>query len=889
MNKKTKLISWSIISPGVNRTNFILVAVFTMKKIKILVVFLLLITGIPARGFADVSKTPLPSWVEPVNIATLLPKKDDEGNNSTSFLLVDEQINHAAADSQHYYHYAQKIRNENGLKSASQIAIDFDPEYQTLQLHVITILRGTKIINKLTSAKVSVFQREADLENSVFDGRKTATIILEDVHIGDVVEYSYSRTGSNPAFGKKLFEAVDVQWAVPVKKVFYKIITAKNTPLYFKPYLTDKVFSKTSVANQWHYRYQADDIPAIYRDEEIPSWYNPYPWIQISQFNQWQEVVDWALPLFKIAEEPPVDVRKAALSITTNQLSPEQRILKVLKFTQDDIRYTGIEMGVSAYKPHAPEVVLERRFGDCKDKVVLFISMLRTLGLDAYPVLVNTRMRSAISTLQPSATDFNHVIALVEHNGKQFWLDPTISAQFGTLNNIYQPDYGYGLVLRKGEVNLTAINPLKVPPLEEKIVETFEVNYDDMPTVYKIKTEYLGNSADNMRHYFNNNEQEKIAKEFLSYTARYYPSIEPASAPRAEDNKDKNIFTVHEEYRLDKFWELVKEAKRFKADFFQPNLINMLKETQATKRSMPLATAPKREVHIQTQIKLKESWPIKAGTRRIDDKAFVFERTVTPEGNNFRIDYRYQSLADSVPPDQVSSYAKNIAAARDLIGYSINTTELNGVKADPDAKVTEYTLNWAIVFVLVMSVMIAFAVCYKVYKYDPEPNAAMFDQNYVGIKGWLILPALGLILAVFRYLRDSTDFWGYLDLNQWHVITLPTSGSYHSLYAPIIIGEIVANVLMFGFLLMLIVLFFRKRSSVPKLYVVYMLTSILILFIDHFIALQIPVIAEKTNPTELPRMIGNAVGGLIWVTYFIKSKRAASTFTRRWSAKKRAA
>ena len=46
---------------------------------------------------------------------------------------------------------------------------------------------------------------------------------------------------------------------------------------------------------------------------------------------------------------------------------------------------------------------MERRFGDCKDKTLLLLSLLDALGIEAYPALVNTDVQRGIRQQAPSA------------------------------------------------------------------------------------------------------------------------------------------------------------------------------------------------------------------------------------------------------------------------------------------------------------------------------------------------------------------------------------------------------------------------------------------------------------------------------------------------------
>jgi transglutaminase-like putative cysteine protease len=59
----------------------------------------------------------------------------------------------------------------------------------------------------------------------------------------------------------------------------------------------------------------------------------------------------------------------------------EEKINKIINYVQDDIRYMGVESGIGSIKPFAPEEVAKRRYGDCKDKSLLLVSLLKQVGV----------------------------------------------------------------------------------------------------------------------------------------------------------------------------------------------------------------------------------------------------------------------------------------------------------------------------------------------------------------------------------------------------------------------------------------------------------------------------------------------------------------------------
>jgi hypothetical protein len=88
------------------------------------------------------------------------------------------------------------------------------------------------------------------------------------------------------------------------------------------------------------------------------------------------------------------------------------RLSKVADFMQQQIRYVAIEIGIGGLQPHAAEDIFHSRYGDCKDKATLMITMLDSVGIRATWVPVDDR-RGVVDQAAPSIVG-NHMIMAVE-------------------------------------------------------------------------------------------------------------------------------------------------------------------------------------------------------------------------------------------------------------------------------------------------------------------------------------------------------------------------------------------------------------------------------------------------------------------------------------------
>lgn len=118
------------------------------------------------------------------------------------------------------------------------------------------------------------------------------------------------------------------------------------------------------------------------------------------------------------------DVRDVVHQALAHAVDRRQKIRALYDWLIDNTRYVALELGIHALKPYDASSVLHRRFGDCKDKATLLLTMLREAGVDAELALVRTRDRGPLDTKIPTFADFDH--AIVHIPGDELWLDGTV-------------------------------------------------------------------------------------------------------------------------------------------------------------------------------------------------------------------------------------------------------------------------------------------------------------------------------------------------------------------------------------------------------------------------------------------------------------------------------
>ena len=126
------------------------------------------------------------------------------------YRVIDEQVRVDERSVAEYHHVVRVVDQAAGLSTASLIELPFDPAYQTLVLHHLEVVRGGRHLNRLDPQRVQLLQRETQLEGRVLDGRLTFTVVLEDVRVGDEIDFAYGLRGANPVFGGRFVHQTEM-------------------------------------------------------------------------------------------------------------------------------------------------------------------------------------------------------------------------------------------------------------------------------------------------------------------------------------------------------------------------------------------------------------------------------------------------------------------------------------------------------------------------------------------------------------------------------------------------------------------------------------------------------------------------------------------------------
>ncbi|MCB1587863.1 MAG: DUF3857 domain-containing protein [Xanthomonadales bacterium] len=824
----------------------------------------------------EYAMTAVPDWVEPVAVPSQASLPDTAATGGTQYLLLDTQLRLAHGNPTYFRRLAMLALNRDGVENVAQIQLDFDPSYERLRLHVLNVWRAGEATSRLRTSEIQLLQREPDLESLIVDGDKTVSIFIDDVRIGDVVEYAYSIEGDNPVFADRNFGAVRLQWGAPVERVHTRMLLPPDRHLRFEG--SDDDLQIRQLEDGWQaYRWQQQAMPALVVEDDAPAWYQPQQRIRWTEFEDWHQVVQWAQPLYRRPSELPAELQQVAARIAGEHSEPADRMAAALRWVQSEIRYLGIELGAGSHAPRQPDEVLQRRYGDCKDKTLLLLALLDQLDVPAVPALVSTELRLKLAERLPSPGAFNHVLVRADIDGHSYWIDPTRDEQPGTAQTLYQPDYGLALPVADGVVALQTMFPERSPNRRTVHHQIDSRQGLEQTASFTVTTLSEGSYAESSRSEFAGQSHDDVRKQYLNFYAGYYEGIRSAGPIEVESIAASNQFRIVERYELPRFWQREEAESRRAASVEAPDIRAYLSAPSETLRVAPLALAHPVEMVQTLEVLLPSDWPDEHSKEVVEDPHFRFVREVDSQGSHLLITDRYTSLADHVPADAVPAYAEKLEEARGKLGYQLYQYD----DAIAQTPVTATSMPPAVLFFSALVLVICSWLAVWVYRYDPAPDPRPADPRLTGIGGWLVLPLLGLLLQpIVTLVTMATNLDAYSE-PLWSSLTVVGGSAYDSWWIWALLFDLASSLALLILVPLLLVLFLKRRSSVPHLYISLLLWILASNLISLWATGQIEGFALDVRKELQADAVRSVFSTLIWASYFVVSVRVRSTFTRR--------
>ena len=394
-----------------------------------------------------------------------------------------------------------KICSDVGAEGFSRIRVTHIPDSQTLAVLKATRTRENNELTGQLSARAL-----SDPVNRLYYDLQETTIHFDDLVKGDILEVVWRIRDTQPhaAMPGHYGEVAFLQESVPRQHTVLEFASDSDRPLYTG-------LSRKGVALKVQPgRIEGFNVPASPAADNGPGLTDLYAYAHLSTQENWSEVDGLYQALLGQRASVTPQIQSAALAAIAGVTNQRDIIGKLYRLVADRIRYVGLEYGIHSFQPAHASETWSLGYGDCKDKAVLLIAMLRAVGISSQFVLVRTRSAGTIEPKPASLSAFDHAIVYLP--GLNAFIDPTVS-DFDPFVLPTEDQGAQVLVVGSGELKQVPVTAAALN--REQWTATFEKKNGTLTGTVDVQT--IGQEATHLRRQLSDpNQRARRAKNWLN-------------------------------------------------------------------------------------------------------------------------------------------------------------------------------------------------------------------------------------------------------------------------------------------------------------------------------------------------------------------------------------
>ncbi|MDA1192508.1 MAG: DUF3857 domain-containing protein, partial [Candidatus Poribacteria bacterium] len=331
-----------------------------------------------------------------------------------------------------------RLFHRRAFADYGEIAVPFNSSSQNIAVNVArTILSDGTVIDVSDDGIRDVTPPET-LSFNLYSDMMWKVISFPSLEAGAIVEYQVTvedahgrgSTENLWSWGSMSFQAsyptLESQYALRLPDTV-AIKWKGYNDASVKPTITKDDTDENGVTNAV-YRWEYGETTAFIGEPGGPPSDDLAPRFAFTSVTSWDALHDWYYDLIVDRATLEGNVAEQAAALISAATTHDERVARIAEFVAQKTRYVAIQLGAGAYQPHTASEVLDRRYGDCKDKCMLLSAMLQTIGVESYPALINPSPLTQPDLDLPTLSDFSHMILAVPDSNAPsgyVWFDPT--------------------------------------------------------------------------------------------------------------------------------------------------------------------------------------------------------------------------------------------------------------------------------------------------------------------------------------------------------------------------------------------------------------------------------------------------------------------------------
>lgn len=326
------------------------------------------------------------------------------------------------------YHKLVQVFNSLGRKDFGEATFSYITLYDTIRVLYAAVITPDKKVIKVDKENITDMPMPA-WEGSKFyiPNLRFVKIIFPELVDGGAVEYVVESINHNPPFDStfdwwELFEETE-----PIREKVLRLSLPLDMSLKYRVENGEVLHRDTTVDGRKIHIWQKQDVAKVILEPSMPPLNTVLTKLLFTCTDSWRDYSRW---YYRLSE--PKLVPDSALNNKVNELIQNARtfddtVRALYEYVNKKIRYVETRLigKKGGYEPAPVSFTFRNKYGVCRDKAALLVSMLRTAGIkQTYMVLTNPFIDKMADDM-PVASQFNHAIVAIKTDTGVIYLDPT--------------------------------------------------------------------------------------------------------------------------------------------------------------------------------------------------------------------------------------------------------------------------------------------------------------------------------------------------------------------------------------------------------------------------------------------------------------------------------
>lgn len=283
-------------------------------------------------------------------------------------------------------------------------------------------------------------------------------ITFPQLQVGSTVEVDTETRRSAPPMDHTFSLLEPLQTGHPVLRQSLSVTLPASMPLNWRIYRGSVQHTRSGADGRITYQWEVGEQPQLVPEPSMPPAQEVSPVLALSTIPSWKDVSRWFAGLTKDGQAMTPALEKLLAEVTAGKTSREDRIRALYFWVARQIRYveTAFTGEKAGFKPASADQTLQRKYGVCRDKGQLLVTLLRAIGVDAYNVLITSGVRRDVDV---PGIQFNHAIVAIREDGRYRFLDPTAEDSRQYLPYSDQDKYALVCTEQGEDIQLTPLAP----------------------------------------------------------------------------------------------------------------------------------------------------------------------------------------------------------------------------------------------------------------------------------------------------------------------------------------------------------------------------------------------------------------------------------------------